>query len=136
MSAHLPALDSLLARTRRELAHASPETVAALRAQLVALVAARSALSAPPLEFPRFPTILRRMWSGAEVQEWLDAHLMPVWTAARNHARLMELLRALRTKHAVCGPPGDRACAHCDARDELDVLLGIQLAPAAHPETA
>lgn len=136
MSAHLPALDSLLARTRRELTTASPETAPTLRAQLLALSAARAALSAPPLEFPRFPTILRRMWSGGEVQEWLDAHLLPIWTAARNHARLMELLRALRTKHEVCGPPGDRACAHCDARDELDVLLGVQLTPARSPEIA
>lgn len=38
-----------------------------------ALVNARAALQqAPAQEPPKFPTMLRKMWSGSEVQEWID----------------------------------------------------------------
>lgn len=32
----------------------------------------------PAVSVPRFPTMLRKMWSGHEVQEWLDANIQHV----------------------------------------------------------
>lgn len=32
----------------------------------------------PTPDLPRFPTVLRKMWSGGEVQAWLDEHVAPV----------------------------------------------------------
>jgi hypothetical protein len=32
-------------------------------------------------ELPRFPTMLRKMWSGGEVQKWLDENVAPLFAA-------------------------------------------------------
>jgi hypothetical protein len=40
--------------------------------------------AAPAHDMLRFPTMLRKMWSGREVQEWLDANF-PQLTGARAH---------------------------------------------------
>ncbi|KVQ88422.1 hypothetical protein WK94_26620 [Burkholderia ubonensis] len=31
----------------------------------------------PCVELPRFPTMLRKMWSGGEVQRWIDENIAP-----------------------------------------------------------
>lgn len=33
-------------------------------------------------ELPPFPTMLRKMWSGGEVQQWIDANLKPLFCMA------------------------------------------------------
>ncbi|WP_109479141.1 hypothetical protein [Paraburkholderia sp. C35] len=46
---------------------------------------ARTALSTPAAP-PRFPTMLRKMWSGREVQEWLDANVPQLSGASAHEA--------------------------------------------------
>lgn len=36
--------------------------------------AARAFLAEPETKPPRFPTMLRKMWSGGEVQDWINEH--------------------------------------------------------------
>lgn len=33
-------------------------------------------------KLPRFPVMLRKMWSGGEVQEWLDENVAPLFEVA------------------------------------------------------
>jgi len=37
------------------------------------------------LQPPRFPTMLRKMWSGGEVQDWLNDH----WRSYRLHGMVL-----------------------------------------------
>ncbi|WP_186083636.1 hypothetical protein [Burkholderia gladioli] len=37
-----------------------------------------------PVAIPHFPIMLRRMWSGGEVQKWIDDNIKPLLSAA-NH---------------------------------------------------
>lgn len=39
---------------------------------------ARKAAEASQREYVQFPTMLRRMWSGGDVQDWLDKHVNKV----------------------------------------------------------
>ncbi|WP_175785282.1 hypothetical protein [Burkholderia ambifaria] len=41
-----------------------------------ALLAAQQPV--PRAELPAFPTMLRKMWNGGEVQRWIDEHIAPV----------------------------------------------------------
>lgn len=43
------------------------------------------------LKPPRFPTMLRRMWSGGEVQRWLDDH----WKSHGLHGKVLVNKEAL-----------------------------------------
>lgn len=50
----------------------------------------------PAVSVPRFPTMLRKMWSGHEVQEWLDANIrhvvsVPDGSAVQTAARIMNV---------------------------------------------
>lgn len=33
-------------------------------------------------ELPKFPTMLRKMWSGTEVQQWIDENIAPLFEQA------------------------------------------------------
>ena len=47
------------------------------RRQRPAFEALRAALAAPQGEPPKFPTMLRKMWSGGEVQQWINENWEP-----------------------------------------------------------
>lgn len=47
-----------------------------LHPRIVAALAAADAPTRAPL--PPFPTMLRKMWSGGEVQRWIDEHVAPL----------------------------------------------------------
>lgn len=36
-------------------------------------------------KLPRFPVMLRQMWSGGEVQKWLDENIAPLFEASPTH---------------------------------------------------
>lgn len=48
----------------------------------------------------RFPTMLRKMWSGEEVQEWLDENVVPC-------IRVLEEKAAMHDKHYSAEQPGN-----------------------------
>lgn len=31
------------------------------------------------ITLPAFPMMVRRLWSGSDVQQWIDAHIRPTW---------------------------------------------------------
>ena len=89
---------------------------------------------------PRFPTMLRKMWSGGEVQAWMDEHVAPVaaerdrLSALVNTPVLDNFLRAvhLEAVHQVerWGAAHDRAKRPADWFWLVGYLAGKAL-PAA-----
>jgi hypothetical protein len=67
-------------------------------------------------DLPRFPTVLRKMWSGGEVQAWLDEHVAPV--VGENAYVEKRLAESLAEVYATI--LGD------DARDQDDSLNAIE----------
>jgi hypothetical protein len=46
------------------------------------------------MKIPKFPTMLRKMWSGGEVQKWMDAHLAEVERKANLYEHMLSVAQA------------------------------------------
>jgi len=51
--------------------------------ELAALRAELAAIKVQPVELPRFPKELRKMWSGGDVQHWIDHNITPLIVAPK-----------------------------------------------------
>jgi hypothetical protein len=49
-------------------------------------------------KLPEFPTMLRKMWSGGEVQRWIDENIAPLWNARAWVETKVEDTRSERVK--------------------------------------
>ncbi|KVT40564.1 hypothetical protein [Burkholderia ubonensis] len=90
----------------------------------------------PCVELPRFPTILRKMWSGGEVQRWIDENVAPR-APLTNAVRDVLAERRRHVEQEGWTPEHDdqhtdgamaRAAA-CYAYPELTAIAGLRIWP-------
>lgn len=85
---------------------------------------------APTVQPPRFPTMLRKMWSGGEVQQWLDEN----WPASATPAAPQEDVPTL--PRYCYSTDEERYHGPCDTREEAIAELagrGGWVAQERHP---
>lgn len=47
--------------------------------------------------------------------------------------RILDLLKTTKLEHGICQPRSRRACAACNAQDELNIVLAEWKGPTIHP---
>lgn len=75
-----------------------------------AVECARAASSAAVAELPSFPTMLRKMWSGGDVQRWIDDNIKPIVQERHFEAHC-----------APAAPVADMSDAYVGAREDLAI---------------
>lgn len=111
---HIP--DDLVSYFTTDQMHAyAREAVATATSKIAALQREVEGMRSASRPAPRFPTMLRKMWSGGEVQAWINEH----WNAAQaeNSAEMFQSDWRMRvaTIAAECNDP--------DTQAALDKLL-------------
>jgi len=92
-----------------------------------------------PQDLPRFPTMLRKMWSGREVQDWIDTNIAPCIQSRRRAIALDPALgrafpdgsdadpltKARRFLQAL-SEPGDETYFHDDGHRRKELALAAR----------